>query len=471
MSIFNYIQTRTSIVLVLVLPVLISCEKLIETQPVGVINTGSAYDSEKNIEASINGIYYKLQQTGSLYNGNFHTTYAALSDEATVLSSAVNNIEFSTNQISVANTALSNLWNNAYDVIYQCNSLIENVSPKTGLNAAKRDQFLGEARFLRAYSYFMLVQYFGAVPLATSSDYRVNNTLSRSPVSEINAFITTELEASELLLPDGFSVYGGTRTRVTKQAAQALNARQYLYLKQWEKAIQKANLLIDNSNFSLPQNFDDVLKSNSPESIFEIWFSAQSAGTFNNTAGYFVPNTSLPNPAIPGFIPSEKLVNAFETNLSTSLPDKRKTAFIRFQAAPAPGYNYLFKYRDRATNTDQPKLFRLAEQYLIRAEARAHLNLPEAADDINVIRFRAGLTITTAVTQEQLLAAIEQERFVELCFEGHRWPDLIRTGRADAVMGAYKPTTWQPTDKLLPIPATEIGRNQNLNPQNPGYTN
>lgn len=471
MLIHRKIKFQAKVILFLALPVLMSCEKLIQTEPVGVISTDKAYDNEKNIEASLNGIYYKLQQTGTLYNSNFYTIYAALSDEAKVLSPAVNSIEFSTNQISVANTAVSNLWNNAYDVIYQCNSLIENVTPKTNLNTTKKNQFLGEARFLRAYSYFMLVQYYGNIPLATSSDYRVNNTLSRSPVTEINDFIISELEEAEILLPDGYGVFGGVRTRVTKQAAQALSSRQYLYRKNWAKAIEKSSLLIGNNLFSLPENFDDVLKSNSPESIFELWFSSQSAGTFNYTAQSFVPNTSLPNPATPGFLPSDKLVNAFENNTVTSMPDKRKTAFIRFQPIPSPGYNYLFKYRDRATNTDQPKFFRLAEQYLIRAEARAQLDLPGAADDIDAIRLRAGLTKTDAVSPSQLLDAVAQERFVELCFEGHRWPDLIRTEKADVVLGAYKPTTWKPTDKLLPIPATEIGRNPNLNPQNPGYTN
>src|SRR5690606_24823639 len=101
---------------------------------------------------------------------------------------------------------------------YQCNSLIENVTPKTDLNTVKKNQFIGEAKFLRAYSYFMLAQYFGDVPLALSSDYRVNNTLSRSPVTEINDFITEELEEAEVLLPDGFNIYGGVRTRITKQA-------------------------------------------------------------------------------------------------------------------------------------------------------------------------------------------------------------------------------------------------------------
>lgn len=469
---FNHknIKTQLALPAIMLLLGLTSCEKLVETSPVGAISTDKAYDNEKNIEASVNGIYYTMQQTGSLYNGIFATTYSLLADEAKVGSgTSTNNLQFSGNEIAVANTTVSALWNNAYAVIYQCNTLIENVAPKQGLIEDKKNQFLGEAKFLRAYSYFMLVQYYGAVPLTTSSDYRINNALSRTPVNTVNDFITKELEEAALLLPDGFSIYGGARTRVTKQAAQALSARQYLYLKNWEKAQEKATLLIENNTFNLPANFDDVVKSNSTESIFEMWFSSAFA-TSNYSASGLVPNTTFPNPAMPQVLPSDKLVNAFETNPVTGLPDKRKSAFIRIQATPAPGYSYQFKYRDFLTGTDQPKFFRLAEQYLIRAEARAQLNLATANDDINAIRSRAGLENTTAVTKDQQLDAIAQERFVELCFEGDRWRDLVRTGKADAILGAYKPVTWQPTDKLLPVPASELGRNPNLNPQNPGYT-
>lgn len=442
-----------------------SCDKLIQTTPVGSINTDKAYANESNIEASVNGIYYTMQQTSLFYSGTYATTYALLSDEAKAGStSSTNNLQFANNEISQANSSAAALWNNAYQVIYQCNSLIENVTPKTNLDATKKSQFLGEAKFLRAYCYFMLVNYYGAVPLATGTDYAVNTSLSRTPADSVNRFITAELEEAELMLPDGFSVYSGARTRATKQAAEALDARQYLYMKNWQKAIDKSSLLIADANLSLPDNYDDMLESNSPESIFELWFSGTDYAAGDFTASSLVPNTAYPNPAIPGYLPSDKLINAFEPN------DKRKNAFIKYQATPTP-YNYIYKYRDIINNTDQPKLFRLAEQYLIRTEARAELGLSGADADINVIRTRAGLPNTAASTKDELLDAVAQERFVELCFEGHRWPDLIRTGKIDAVMVVYKPTTWQSTDKLLPVPASEIGKNQNLNPQNPGYTN
>jgi hypothetical protein len=159
------------------------------------------------------------------------------------------------------------------------------------------------------------------------------------------------------------------------------------------------------------------------------------------------------------------LVDAFEPG------DLRKSAYLKYHPEGDSGYYYVNKYSDRILLTDRPKLFRLAEQYLIRAEARAQLGENGAAADINVIRKRAGLPPTKASTKSELLEAIAQERFVEFCFEGDRWPDLKRTGKIDSIMHMYKPDSWQITDQLLPVPSTELGTNPNLNPQNPGYNN
>jgi hypothetical protein len=122
------------------------------------------------------------------------------------------------------------------------------------------------------------------------------------------------------------------------------------------------------------------------------------------------------------------------------------------------------KYTDRATGTDQTVVLRLAEMYLIRAEA--NIGSAQADDDVNTIRNRAGLANISGVTLDDIL----QERFVELCFEGHRWTDLTRTGKADEVMSVINPLTWQSTDVLMPIPQREIQQNPTLvGKQNPGY--
>jgi hypothetical protein len=130
-------------------------------------------------------------------------------------------------------------------------------------------------------------------------------------------------------------------------------------------------------------------------------------------------------------------------------------------AQASPGGDYLEYYM----------VLRLAEQFLIRSEARVNLNnLTEAISDLNKIRQRAGLNLLpNTLAKQEVLDAIEKERRIELFAEwGHRWLDLKRWGKADAVLGPVKGSNWQITDKLYPIPQSELIVNPNLM-QNPGY--
>jgi hypothetical protein len=162
-------------------------------------------------------------------------------------------------------------------------------------------------------------------------------------------------------------------------------------------------------------------------------------------------------------------LNAFEVG------DKRKASWVISGTQDGQPWSHPFKYKSTSSDTvltEYYTVFRLAEQHLVRAEARAKLGKLTAANsaesDINIIRDRAGLGPTTAQTKEELLAAVAQERRVELFSEwGHRWFDLKRTGKADEVLSLIKPG-WQPEDKLYPIPYDERQLNPNLT-QNPHY--
>jgi hypothetical protein len=182
----------------------------------------------------------------------------------------------------------------------------------------------------------------------------------------------------------------------------------------------------------------------------------------------------IPYPSYPLFISlTNNLINAFDTG------DLRKKAWIdSSKDNNNNNFYYPRKYIiDRGQiriNNPVPQyytLFRLAEQYLLRAEARAQQSkLPEAIADINVIRTRAGLpSLPNTLSQAQTMTAIEQENRIEFFAEwGHRWLDLKRWGRADAVLGPIKGSNWQTTDQLYPIPQRELITDPNLT-QNPGY--
>ena len=140
-------------------------------------------------------------------------------------------------------------------------------------------------------------------------------------------------------------------------------------------------------------------------------------------------------------------------------------AMVELNINDPAGRFFVTKYTDVATGTDQPVVLRLAEMYLIRAEA--NIGSSSAIADVNLLRNRAGLPDISAVSLNTIL----NERFTELAFEGHRWNDLRRTDKVNEVMSAINPQTWQPTDALLPVPQREIDNNPSITQadQNPGY--
>jgi hypothetical protein len=201
---------------------------------------------------------------------------------------------------------------------------------------------------------------------------------------------------------------------------------------------------------------------NSINSNETIWQLARDNG---NTAegATFIPSSTTVRPT---YALTNYLLNAFEAG------DLRKSAWTAKNKVSGVDYYYPFKYKSRTATqpTEYYILFRLAEQYLIRSEARARKgDVTGAVSDLDLIRTRAGLANSTANTQAALISAVMNERQVELfCELGNRWFDLKRTGKADSILASIKGTNWQNTDVLLPIPQTEIDKNPTLN-QNPGY--
>jgi hypothetical protein len=177
----------------------------------------------------------------------------------------------------------------------------------------------------------------------------------------------------------------------------------------------------------------------------------------------FVPASTTTKPA---YAITNGLLNAFEPS------DLRKENWVKANVVNNETFYYPYKYKVRTNTpiTEYLVVFRLAEQWLIRAEANARQNkLQSALDDLNIIRKRAGLPDANANTKDELLLAIEGERQKEFFAEwGHRWFDLKRTERANAILAPIKAPNWQPTDVLYPLPFQEIQRNTALI-QNEGY--
>lgn len=473
----KHIAFAVSLVLLLVS----GCEKALEVDlPIEVSTAEAVYGSTVTAASAMRAVYKKLQGYGPLNDA----------DGTTILTALVGD-EFKSNggaQYQNLAIPMGGRWNIWYrEIIYQINSVIEGVAASKTLNSNVKDILTGEARFTRAFSYFNLVNIFGDVPLVLNTDFKTNVNIARSSTDKVYEQMVADLLEAQLLLPEKYlkpdlATESSERVVPTKFAATALLARVYLYTGQWEKAIAESNKIIERADLFQMVALDKVFLMDSKEAIFQLQTGDGPVGQdgMNTTeAKQLIPYLNDNGKYnVPNFWISDFLLNEFEAG------DKRKDNWINFiqtNNADHPTYPIAWKYKvgpNFGPQSEYYMLFRLGEQYLIRAEARAHTgNVAGAFEDLKVVRERAGLGNSPYT---DVFEAIAHERYIELFAElGHRWFDLKRTGKLDARMTVVMPTkrigdgaipTWEPFKALMGIPYTEFKLNKSLiGHQNPGY--
>ncbi len=172
------------------------------------------------------------------------------SDELNCHVSAQNFQEFSTNNLTSANTIILACWGDAYNIIYKVNAIIEGLNNSTNVTESLKNQLAGEAKFIRAFSHFYLYNLFGPVPYIKSTDYRINNEAGRNSASEVINLLIADLKEAVDLLPADFSTGGGERIRISKWAATALLARCIFFNKDWENAeISSSEVINQTASF------------------------------------------------------------------------------------------------------------------------------------------------------------------------------------------------------------------------------
>lgn len=458
-----------------------SCEKLIEIDPpIQNVIGQEIYKTNSGAASVLTGLYSDMAGYSFVHGLQGISLAAGLSVDEFDLYAGNLNQDFEFLYRNEANSQLGNsFWRALYEYIYRVNSAIEGISTSTGISANVKNQLLGEARFLRAFYYFYLVNLYEDVPLITGTEIKVNSIASRTGRALVYQNIISDLQDAQQLLSDKYVAADAQsetmeRVRPNKVAATALLARVYLYMEQWDKAEEQASLVIGNTNYILVP-LSEVFLSNSGETIFALHARQTLANNLDGRMFNFLPTDAGPNDNRPVNL-STHLYNAFEAG------DSRKQEWTKTLVTTNASYPYANKYKTDLNSstvvTEYPMVLRLAEQYLIRAETRARqgklVGANSAEEDLNAIRNRAGLGPTEATAQEAMLDAILQERRVELFAEwGHRWFDLKRTGKIDEVMSVVAPEkggSWQPFKALYPIPPVEIQRNPSLRGhQNPGY--
>ena len=452
------------------------CKEFISVdEPQGQMLSGNVFNDNIAAIAAMTSLYSQIQYGG--FWSYYIPLYTGLSaDELTNYATFQNQIEFYTNSLNQFTGGYINIWRGGFNYLYQVNSVIEGLNISSSLDSRVKQQLMGEALFFRAFINFYLVNLFGEIPIVVSSDYTLNTRLERSPVHEVYGQIAEDLINAGNLLNEYYvssnSVSLSTeRVRPNKLVATALLARCYLYMEDWQNAQKCASDVINSGVYTLEDNFDSIFLKESQEAIWQLMSPALSAGNSNTYEGMGFILTGAPNNLSleASTTISPQLYEAFEED------DQRKLFWIGHIDANDNTYFFPYKYRVKSSNSieEYSIVFRLSEQYLIRAEANAKLGaIQESIADVNIVRERAGLNALTTINGSTLSEIIENERRSELFTEwGHRWFDFKRTGKIHEVMpevSESKGGVWQQFRQYWPIPNSEIERNPNLT-QNIGY--
>ncbi len=384
-------------------------------------------------------------------------------------------------------TNVSRDWSDAYAMIANANLAIAQVSACTdpALTPERKNQILGEARFMRSFTYFDLVRLFGPVPIALNPVNQKNSEtlissvlIPQSSVDTVYETILNDLWFAKATVRDVAAT--SSKFTISKGAVNSMLAKVYATMPthNWDSVAYYCDQVIPNYSLVPDFNFlwDNNHKNNS-EAIWELTYAGYGAG---DQIGNWVPSQFIGSGWKKFETPTNDLINAFIADNDTAR-FHASISFVNYGWSDpywknVNSYPILSKYNDPNNGTNDFYLIRLADILLLRAEAyNAKGDLVNAAALVNKVRARAKLDPITASNQNDMELAIEKERRLELAFEGHRWFDLLRTGRAIAVMNAQKDGNGnnlnynvQPYMLVYPIPQTQL----DLNPllvQNPGY--
>jgi len=416
-----------------------SCEKYLEVEPTGSLLADQAFQTKTDVINGINGCYDALQFSG-YYGRTFININDLAADNAYNGGTILEYGQVNNNNILEDNALIEAIWADIYTAINRVNIMLE-ILDDIELTEEEREEFASELRFLRALHYYNLSTSFGAVPIKKQAT---------RDLSELNVALSTVEQVQDFVLEDLYFARGKlgfeSSLKANDYAVETLLARVYLHQQEWDSVVNITSGIINSQVFTLEENYADLFTSEAgPESIFEVDFNAQDK---NRLAEYFFPNNLQGRYEM---APEENLIEEYEAT------DDRKNVTLDLTGNTP----WVRKYENLAEGSDNVYVFRFAEIYLMRAEANAQkgTGIINIKSDINRIRTRARLSGAPGSTKEDLLLVIEKERRLEFAFEGYRWRDLVRTGRAIEVL----PNIESADQYYFPIPLSEKQTNTSIN--------
>lgn len=468
--------------------VLSSCQDVsLDQVPQTERSEANFYKTNADFYNAVVGVYGALKLPGIIEKGSGSYLYMAeMATDNTDTGQARGGTAtelyyFEDYNFALSSTTIANAWIGHYAGIARTNSILDRLGD-AAIPQTSKDRFEGEAKFMRALFYFNLVRFFGDVQLVMheiTSPYGANS-IPRSPAADVYAFIISDLKTAETKLPA--TIPAAEAGRASSWAAKALLGKVYLTMKQYDNAATKLKEVIDGNAYSLLPKYADIFPAttsyaNNKEYLFAVQYKSGQVGQGSDLwSNWAAVNSSVALLGTGGGTgggfnrPTADIEAAYEPG------DLRKDASMLSSYKAANGTTvserYVVKFRQQgALNADSDvdfPLLRYADVLLMYGESLNELGrTTEGLPYLNQIRKRAGLADKTALSQADFRLAMEQERRVELAFEGHRWFDLTRTGRFVPIMQAkgYKVKDF---NQLYLIPQREIDLNKAIT-QNPGY--
>ncbi|MFT2008330.1 RagB/SusD family nutrient uptake outer membrane protein [Pontibacter sp. 13R65] len=501
-----------TLALVAVTSVLPACKDFLDRDPQGEY-TEETYPYPEGAgpyDQFLFAVYSELRSF-NVHSQSFIAITSIRSDDAdkgsTPSDGGSNAIDMDNFPVTVNNGFADDMWKGYFNLVSRTNIAIDQILNNEAITATPevKVQSEAEARFMRAYAYFMLVRTYGRVPLITEvfDDPAAQSNVPQSNPAEIYAQIENDLQFAAANLPVSWDpLFIG---RATSGAANGLLAKVYLTQRKWSQALGAANMVIMSGQYDLSTPYDRIFREegeNSRESVFEV--QATASRTFPEVNGVqYAPIQGIRGAGVWNLgwgwnTPSEALAAAYEpgdprrarTILFTSTTTEANEGLTIYGektplGLPNPRYNhkvYTNPARRTATGSQggwwmNVRILRYADVVLMYAEAANELGqTQEALDKLEMVRARARngnaaiLPPVTTTDQAELREAIRHERRVELGMEHDRFFDLVRWGIAREALHAVGKTNFNENrDVLLPIPQNQIDISRGVLTQNPGY--
>jgi len=451
-----------------------SCNKFVDVVPVTEIDASVMFTDERSATNAVVGIYAKMQETQSFFNG-YLSRYAGLYSGELTKTSTTNttDISFWDSHVQPTDAIISEFWNSGYFYIYSANLAMQKLAGSPTIPAKAKDALMGELRFLRAFVNFYLVNLYGEIPLVMTTNPDSSSLLNRAPQADVYKQIVKDLNEAFKLLPVAYPVsYNAPSDRIRPNRAVAAGflAKVYLFMRDFSSAEKYSSWVIDSGAYAMETNLENTFLATSKELILGLY----PTNTRYNTVE---ARLFLATPSKPGFIFTSDVIQKFLPN------DLRLKQWIKTVGTPPNQVYVPYKYKvyESAQVTEYTVIVRLPELYLIRAEANWNLGeYAKAVEDINLIRARAQTNLLSRITTSDLIRqTIEDEYLREFFAEsGNRWFQLRRLPgisdtqkkRADEIIPLIKPGKWEGYKIYWPIPKEEILKSKYIT-QNPGYTN